>query len=272
MAILGMNQEGTTYNQLFSDSKWMPEIGATNYTYTATESGVIQKLFVKSDADSYANLKIGVYDGQGSTANLLVQGVPDTDEGSGWYSVDVSSQAVAVTNGLDYHIAIVVPVGETYFYTGGNSDGIAKSVTFSAELTDPLGELSVNGFAPCCYLQYGAATTTTTTTTTAEPTTTTTTTTTTAAPTTTTTTTTAGGTTTTTTTTTTTAAPFARNNRLIVDSKESPVKIFGEKRLASWNTSGRPSNPKSFVFGYNTTLGALDIYTGVSWVQISIDI
>jgi hypothetical protein len=38
--------------------------------------------------------------------------------------------------------------------------------------------------------------------------------------------------------------------------------------ISSWTTAGRPASPSTAQFGYNTSLGALEIYTGTAWVVV----
>ncbi len=44
--------------------------------------------------------------------------------------------------------------------------------------------------------------------------------------------------------------------------------IMGNQRIPSWNTAGRPSSPKSGVFGYNFQTQNLEYWTGTGWVAL----
>lgn len=39
--------------------------------------------------------------------------------------------------------------------------------------------------------------------------------------------------------------------------------------IAIWTTSTRPSSPATGIFGYNETIGAIEIYSGTSWDKIT---
>ena len=38
---------------------------------------------------------------------------------------------------------------------------------------------------------------------------------------------------------------------------------------ATWTTAGRPSSPVAGQQGYNTTLNSFEVYSGISWTQLT---
>lgn len=68
----------------------------------------------------------------------------------------------------------------------------------------------------------------------------------------------------------TSVATYAKNDNLyyLFDSELS--LMLGQMALPSWNTGGRPSSPRSFAIGYNTETGKIELYTGSSWVGVTL--
>jgi len=44
--------------------------------------------------------------------------------------------------------------------------------------------------------------------------------------------------------------------------------MVGNQRIPSWNSTGRPKNPKLATFGYNFETKNLEYWTGLTWLKL----
>jgi hypothetical protein len=44
--------------------------------------------------------------------------------------------------------------------------------------------------------------------------------------------------------------------------------IIGNPRIPTWNTTGRPQNPRRGTFGFNFLTNNLEYWTGTVWVAL----
>lgn len=61
---------------------------------------------------------------------------------------------------------------------------------------------------------------------------------------------------------------YQENKNLLIDSIGGKVLQLGTTRIPIWNTSGRPSSPKSGTIGFNTQTSALEIWNGSAWKSV----
>jgi hypothetical protein len=63
------------------------------------------------------------------------------------------------------------------------------------------------------------------------------------------------------------AAPTRYRNRLLyLQIANGIFKPIGNHRIASWNTNGRPANPRVGVFGLNSETGNFEYFNGSGWL------
>lgn len=58
--------------------------------------------------------------------------------------------------------------------------------------------------------------------------------------------------------------------QLLLDSLSGKVIALGFPTMPTWNTSGRPSSPKTGTMGYNTDTPAFEIYNGSTWKTVTL--
>ena len=46
---------------------------------------------------------------------------------------------------------------------------------------------------------------------------------------------------------------------------------FGQRRIPSWNTSGRPKNPKVGTLGFNMETDNLEFWNGSLWLKLPME-
>lgn len=61
--------------------------------------------------------------------------------------------------------------------------------------------------------------------------------------------------------------PAAATGLQAVPANETVRLLGGAANLPTWTTAGRPGSPAAGYAGFNTTLGAIEIYNGSAWVQ-----
>ena len=52
---------------------------------------------------------------------------------------------------------------------------------------------------------------------------------------------------------------------------EGQLETAAYNTLPSWNTAGRPVNPKEGTFGFNTDTKSLETWTGSRWVTLKME-
>ena len=61
-------------------------------------------------------------------------------------------------------------------------------------------------------------------------------------------------------------AVYSENAGLWLDIGSKLSLPLDPPRMPNWNTAGRPSTPQDYEYGFNTTLGAIEVWNGSSWV------
>jgi hypothetical protein len=67
-----------------------------------------------------------------------------------------------------------------------------------------------------------------------------------------------------------TGAEFSKNAPLYINIGGGLSAMVGLPRIATWNTSGRPVNPKRGTFGLNTETKKLEVWNGSLWYNVSL--
>lgn len=58
---------------------------------------------------------------------------------------------------------------------------------------------------------------------------------------------------------------FSRNNPEFISIGSGLSTMIGLPRIATWNTAGRPKNPRNGTIGFNVETKCLEFWTGFSW-------
>ncbi len=67
-----------------------------------------------------------------------------------------------------------------------------------------------------------------------------------------------------------TVREFSKNSPLYIDIGGGLFTMVGLPRIATWNTAGRPANPKRGTYGFNTETKRLEVWNGSVWYNVSL--
>jgi hypothetical protein len=66
------------------------------------------------------------------------------------------------------------------------------------------------------------------------------------------------------------AVEYSSNGNLYYDIGSNLSIMLGTFALSNWNTAGRPTSPRNYQVGFNTTTSKIELWTGSAWIGVTL--